>query len=267
MIRGWNNQGADAHWNTLTGNWWVLDQDGQTWVQSDSLPAEGDSITLGNQYGAFPSEGPDSATVFASIQIDDIGADYSLPSTVCGGNVNYTGAGTLYVSGHVGDITASNANVSLASGASCGSVSCAGVFSAGSGCSFASVNAGGSGQCVVGTGATVAGGASLRGDGWDIGAGPVFLGDMDVQCGDGQAPATSIGSGWKARNGAAGANIALRGGTVGGLSVGSPHSEQSLSFGSVSPTPLKTWRSSSRKSCGSGRNWRSGRECPRPSPR
>jgi hypothetical protein len=158
----------------------------------------------------------------------------SLPATVCGGSVSYSGGGTLTIGGAVGSVTAGYAGVSLSAGASCGDVSCSGVFGAGNGCSFASVNAGGSGQCVVGTGATVASGASLRGDGWAFDTGATFLGDMDVQCGDGQEPGTSIGDGWKVNNGTGGGNITLRGGNSGGLTVGSPAIGQSLSFGTIS---------------------------------
>jgi hypothetical protein len=60
----WDNQGADAHWTTLEGNWWT---DENHTEQASSLPAAGDSIRFDADHGSLPDTGPASATQFGDL--------------------------------------------------------------------------------------------------------------------------------------------------------------------------------------------------------
>jgi hypothetical protein len=58
----WYKAGADAHWNTLTGNWW---NNAAHTSQAAAIPTTSDTIYL---YGATaPDTGPDSILYFAYV--------------------------------------------------------------------------------------------------------------------------------------------------------------------------------------------------------
>ena len=217
----WSNKSvANAHWNTLTLNWW--DNAGLT-SQAIALPIAGDTIVFDGSNGVYPDTGPAAPLTFIAANFINIYGSYSLSGNCIfsglvqcndgsdSGNIITLNGNVGYVSFPVGTCTLAN-SISLMNTTH---NSTAHIFNAGTGLTVAS------GQHITGT------------TGITIGANAVFQGNMlltNTGAGDG----VNVGNGWKVQSGSGGGTIVIE--ADGAVSIGTPNAAQVKSFSTITVT-------------------------------